>query len=58
MSQKTETMSLRLRPEEKEQLHKLSQRIDRPAGWVLRELLKAACEDQRIDITAAGIAVK
>ena len=58
MSQKSETMSLRLRPEETEQLEELARRADRSAGWVLRELVRAASESRRVEVTAAGVVVK
>jgi predicted transcriptional regulator len=56
--QKSETMSLRLRPEEKQQLEELARRADRSAGWVLRELVRAASESRRVEVTAAGVVVK
>lgn len=55
---KTETISLRLEPETKAQLEELARRADRPAGWVLRELVRAASESRRVDVTAAGVVVK
>lgn len=58
MTQKSETMSLRLRPEEKQQLEDLARRVDRSAGWVLRELVRAASENRHVEVTAAGVVIK
>jgi predicted DNA-binding protein len=58
MPNKTEMLSLRLEPEAREQLAELARRADRPVGWVLRELVRAASESRRVEVTAAGIFVK
>ncbi len=55
---KTEMISLRLEPEAREQLAELARRADRPVGWVVRELVRAASESRRVEVTAAGIFVK
>ena len=55
---KTETISLRMKPEEREQLEELARRADRSAGWVLRELVRTASESRRVEVTAAGVVVK
>ena len=51
-------MTLRLRPEEKQQLEELAKRVDRSAGWVLRELVRAASENRHDEVTAAGVVIK
>ena len=56
--QKTEMISLRLEPEAREQLAELARRADRPVGWVVRELVRAASESRRVEVTAAGVVLK
>ena len=55
---KTEMISLRLEPEAREQLAELARRADRPVGWVVRELVRAASESRRVYVTGAGFFVK
>jgi predicted DNA-binding protein len=55
---KTKTISLRLDPEERENLEQLAERAGRPAGWVLRELVRAASNSRRVEVTSAGVFVK
>lgn len=56
--QKTEMISLRLEEETKAQLEELARRANRPVGWVVRELVKAASGSRRVDVTSAGVVLK